>query len=191
MICGSALVLIEEAVEFAAGRIEGALFLFRAVVHQWPPSAPTTSFPPPHGCYIFLKPSPERSFPPPSLRLLLQAHSWIRKDWDSLDIPTGMIATPNHLQAQAAGFQTCPVFLKITIWTRHRKNPETPNACAKTRLRSRLLARGQQEVPETTHECLRGNGAYSVRVHFRQAEVSNWEPCVRLRPSCWGCDCAK
>jgi hypothetical protein len=32
---GSALGLIEEAVEFAAGRIEGALLLFRAVVDQW------------------------------------------------------------------------------------------------------------------------------------------------------------
>ena len=35
VICGSALGLIEEAVEFAAGRIEGALLLFRAVVDQW------------------------------------------------------------------------------------------------------------------------------------------------------------
>ena len=35
MICSLALVLIEEAVEFAAGRIEGALLLFRAVVDQW------------------------------------------------------------------------------------------------------------------------------------------------------------
>ena len=34
--CGSALGLIEEAVKFAAGRIEGALLLFfRAVVDQW------------------------------------------------------------------------------------------------------------------------------------------------------------
>jgi hypothetical protein len=32
---GSALRLAEEAVEFAAGRIQGALFLFRAVVDQW------------------------------------------------------------------------------------------------------------------------------------------------------------
>ena len=35
VICGSALGLIEKAVEFAAGRIEGALLLFRAVVDQW------------------------------------------------------------------------------------------------------------------------------------------------------------
>jgi hypothetical protein len=35
VICGSALGLIEKAVEFAAGRIEGALILFRAVVDQW------------------------------------------------------------------------------------------------------------------------------------------------------------
>ena len=35
MICGLALGLIEEAVEFAAGRIEGALLFFRAVVDQW------------------------------------------------------------------------------------------------------------------------------------------------------------
>ena len=35
VICGLALGLIEEAVEFAAGRIEGALILFRAVVDQW------------------------------------------------------------------------------------------------------------------------------------------------------------
>ena len=35
MIWGSAFGLIEEAVEFAAGRIEGALFLFRAVVDEW------------------------------------------------------------------------------------------------------------------------------------------------------------
>ena len=35
VICGLALGLIEEAVEFAAGRIEGALLLFRAVVDQW------------------------------------------------------------------------------------------------------------------------------------------------------------
>ena len=35
MIWGSALGLIEEAVEFAAGRIKGALLLFRAVVDQW------------------------------------------------------------------------------------------------------------------------------------------------------------
>src|SRR5664280_961559 len=32
---GSALGLVEEAVKFAAGRIEGALLLFRAVVDQW------------------------------------------------------------------------------------------------------------------------------------------------------------
>ena len=32
---GSALRLAEEAVEFAAGRIQGALRLFRAVVDQW------------------------------------------------------------------------------------------------------------------------------------------------------------
>ena len=31
---GSALRLTEEAVEFAAGRVEGALLLFRAVVDQ-------------------------------------------------------------------------------------------------------------------------------------------------------------
>src|SRR5664279_5467067 len=35
VILGSALGLIEEAVEFAAGGIEGALLLFRAVVYQW------------------------------------------------------------------------------------------------------------------------------------------------------------
>src|SRR5664280_1111597 len=35
VIGGSALGLTEEAVEFAAGRIEGALLLFRAVVDQW------------------------------------------------------------------------------------------------------------------------------------------------------------
>ena len=35
VIWGSALGLIEEAVEFAAGGIEGALLLFRAVVDQW------------------------------------------------------------------------------------------------------------------------------------------------------------
>src|SRR5271165_2556280 len=35
VICGSALGLIEEAVEFAAGRIEGALLLVRPVVDQW------------------------------------------------------------------------------------------------------------------------------------------------------------
>jgi len=35
VICDSALGLIEEAVEFAAGRIEGALLLFRPVVDQW------------------------------------------------------------------------------------------------------------------------------------------------------------
>src|SRR5271169_1555657 len=35
VIWGSALGLIEEAVEFAAGRIEGALILVRAVVDQW------------------------------------------------------------------------------------------------------------------------------------------------------------
>jgi len=35
VICGSALGLSEKAVEFAAGRIEGALLLFRAVVDQW------------------------------------------------------------------------------------------------------------------------------------------------------------
>src|SRR5215472_9837154 len=35
VICSSALGLIEKAVEFAAGRIEGALLLFRAVVDQW------------------------------------------------------------------------------------------------------------------------------------------------------------
>ena len=32
---GSAVRLAEEAVEFAAGRIEGVLLLFRAVVDQW------------------------------------------------------------------------------------------------------------------------------------------------------------
>jgi hypothetical protein len=32
---GSALRLTEEAVEFAAGRIEGVLLLFRAIVDQW------------------------------------------------------------------------------------------------------------------------------------------------------------
>jgi hypothetical protein len=31
----TALRLTEEAVEFAAGRIEGVLLLFRAVVDQW------------------------------------------------------------------------------------------------------------------------------------------------------------
>ena len=35
VICGLALGLIEEAVEFAAGRIEGELLVFRAVVDQW------------------------------------------------------------------------------------------------------------------------------------------------------------
>jgi len=35
VIGGSALGLTEEAVEFAAGRIEGALLHFRAVVDQW------------------------------------------------------------------------------------------------------------------------------------------------------------
>jgi len=35
VICGLALGLIEEAVEFAAGRTEGALLCFRAVVDQW------------------------------------------------------------------------------------------------------------------------------------------------------------
>src|SRR5271165_6438199 len=35
VIWGSALGLIEEAVEFAAGRIEGALLLVRPVVERW------------------------------------------------------------------------------------------------------------------------------------------------------------
>ena len=35
VIWGSALGLMEEAVEFTAGGIEGALLLFRAVVDQW------------------------------------------------------------------------------------------------------------------------------------------------------------
>src|SRR5271157_2618410 len=35
VIWGSALGLVEEAVKFAAGRIEGALLRFRAVVDQW------------------------------------------------------------------------------------------------------------------------------------------------------------
>src|SRR5271157_5538709 len=35
VIWGSALGLVEEAVKFAAGRIQGALLLFRAVVDQW------------------------------------------------------------------------------------------------------------------------------------------------------------
>ena len=34
VICGSALGLVEKAMEFAAGRIEGALLLFRAVADQ-------------------------------------------------------------------------------------------------------------------------------------------------------------
>jgi hypothetical protein len=44
VIFGSALGLIEKAVEFTAGRIEGALLLFRAVVDQWAAvGAPTAS----------------------------------------------------------------------------------------------------------------------------------------------------
>src|SRR5271167_3374157 len=39
-ICDSGLGLIEEAVKFAAGRIEGTLILFRAVVDQWPAVGP-------------------------------------------------------------------------------------------------------------------------------------------------------
>ena len=39
-ICDSGLGLVEEAVKFAAGRIEGALILFRAVVDQWPAVGP-------------------------------------------------------------------------------------------------------------------------------------------------------
>src|SRR5271157_3223137 len=35
VICDLTLRLSEEAVKFAAGRIEGALLLFRAVVEQW------------------------------------------------------------------------------------------------------------------------------------------------------------
>ena len=88
---------------------------------------------------------------------------------ERLQVPVRMLATPKHLKAQAVGLQPCPAghSLRSRSGLVTVRNPETPNACAKTRLRSCLLARGPGSAGNHTSmfarkRCVLGQTAFSV-----------------------------